>query len=40
MERDTHFILGVYDDEDVLLHAVEKVRHKLGIDHAVLHDEI
>ena len=26
MERDTHFILGVYDDEDVLLHAVEKVR--------------
>lgn len=26
MERDTHFILGVYDDEDVLLHAVEEVR--------------
>lgn len=26
MERDTHFILGVYEDEDVLLHAVEKVR--------------
>lgn len=26
MERDTHFVLGVYDDEDVLLHAVEKVR--------------
>lgn len=26
MERDTHFILGVYDDEDVLLHAVEQVR--------------
>lgn len=26
MERDTNFILGVYDDEDVLLHAVEKVR--------------
>ena len=26
MEKDTHFILGVYDDEDVLLHAVEKVR--------------
>ena len=26
MERDTHFILGVYDDEDVLLNAVEKVR--------------
>jgi hypothetical protein len=28
MERDTHFVLGVYDDEDVLLHAVEKVRGK------------
>lgn len=26
MERDTHFILGVYDGEDVLLHAVEEVR--------------
>lgn len=26
MEKDTHFILGVYDDEDVLLHAVEEVR--------------
>lgn len=26
MERDTHFILGVYEDEDVLLHAVEQVR--------------
>jgi len=26
MERDTHFVLGVYDDEDVLLHAVEEVR--------------
>ena len=26
MERDTHFILGVYDDEDVLLHAVKEVR--------------
>ncbi|MBN7812273.1 DUF3341 domain-containing protein [Algoriphagus sp. H41] len=26
MEKDTHFILGVYDDEDVLLHAVEQVR--------------
>jgi len=25
MERDTHFILGVYDDGDVLLHAAEKV---------------
>jgi hypothetical protein len=28
MEKDTHFILGVYDDEDVLLHAVEQVRGK------------
>ncbi|WP_026952017.1 DUF3341 domain-containing protein [Algoriphagus mannitolivorans] len=27
MERDTHFILGVYDDEDVLLHAVTEVRN-------------
>lgn len=26
MERDTNFILGVYDDEDVLLHAVKEVR--------------
>ena len=26
MEKDTHFILRVYDDEDVLLHAVEQVR--------------
>lgn len=26
MEKDTHFILGVYDDEDVLLHAVSEVR--------------
>lgn len=26
MEKDTHFILGVYDDEDVLLHAVKEVR--------------
>lgn len=26
MERDTHFILGVYEDEDVLLHAVKDVR--------------
>ena len=26
MERDTHFILGVYEDEDVLLHAVKEVR--------------
>jgi hypothetical protein len=26
MERDTNFILGVFDDEDVLLHAVEEVR--------------
>lgn len=30
MERDTHFILGVYDDEDVLLHAVKEVR-KSGV---------
>ena len=27
MERDTHFVLGVYDDEDVLLHAVTEVRN-------------
>lgn len=26
MERDTNFILGVFDDEDVLLHAVKDVR--------------
>ena len=26
MERDKNFILGVYDDEDVLLDAVSKVR--------------
>jgi hypothetical protein len=26
MERDKDFILGVYDDEDVLLHAVSEVR--------------
>jgi len=26
MERDTNFILGVYEDEDVLLHAVKEVR--------------
>ncbi len=26
MEKDTHFVLGVYDDEDVLLHAVKEVR--------------
>jgi len=26
MERDTNFVLGVFDDEDVLLHAVEQVR--------------
>lgn len=26
MERDKHFILGVFDDEDVLLHAVKDVR--------------
>lgn len=26
MDRDKHFVLGIYDDEDVLLSAVEKVR--------------
>jgi len=26
MERDTHFVTGVYDDEDVLLHAIKEVR--------------
>lgn len=26
MERDTHFVLGVYEDEDVLLNAVKEVR--------------
>lgn len=26
MERDTHFVLGVYEDEDVLLDAVKHVR--------------
>ncbi len=26
MEKDTNFILGVYEDEDVLLHAIKKVR--------------
>lgn len=26
MERDTHFVLGVYEDEDVLLDAVKQVR--------------
>jgi hypothetical protein len=26
MERDTNFILGVYEDEDVLLHAIKEVR--------------
>ena len=26
MDSNKHFVLGVYDDEDVLLHAVEKVR--------------
>ncbi len=30
MDRDKHFVLGVYDDEDVLLSAVEKVR-KSGV---------
>src|SRR6267142_6784178 len=28
MESNKHFICGVYDDEDVLLHAVEQVRDK------------
>jgi len=27
MDSNKHFVLGVYDDEDVLLHAVEKVRN-------------
>lgn len=26
MERDTNFVLGIYDDEDVLKEAVTKVR--------------
>jgi len=26
MERDKNFVLGIFDDEDVLLHAVKKVR--------------
>ncbi|NVJ85884.1 MAG: DUF3341 domain-containing protein [Algoriphagus sp.] len=26
MERDTHFVLGVYEDEDVLMNAVKQVR--------------
>ncbi|MCS5491848.1 DUF3341 domain-containing protein [Algoriphagus limi] len=26
MERDTHFVLGVYEDEDVLMNAVKEVR--------------
>jgi hypothetical protein len=26
MERDTHFVTGVYEDEDVLLHAIKEVR--------------
>jgi hypothetical protein len=26
MERDTHFVTGVYEDEDVLLHAIKQVR--------------
>jgi hypothetical protein len=30
MERDKNFILGIYDDEDVLLSAVTKVR-KSGV---------
>ena len=30
MDRDKHFVLGIYDDEDVLLSAVEKVR-KSGV---------
>lgn len=28
MESNKNFVLGVYDDEDVLLHAVEKVKDK------------
>lgn len=28
MESNKNFVLGVFDDEDVLLHAVEKVRNK------------
>lgn len=28
MDNNKSFVLGVYDDEDVLLHAVEKVREK------------
>ncbi|MEQ9415139.1 MAG: DUF3341 domain-containing protein, partial [Cyclobacteriaceae bacterium] len=28
MESNKNFVLGVFDDEDVLLHAVEKVRGK------------
>ncbi|MDR7130408.1 hypothetical protein J2X69_002758 [Algoriphagus sp. 4150] len=26
MERDTHFVTGVYEDEDVLLHAIKEVK--------------
>lgn len=26
MEKDTHFITGVYDDDEVLLHAIKEVR--------------
>ncbi|UZD22345.1 DUF3341 domain-containing protein [Algoriphagus halophytocola] len=26
MEKDTHFVMGVYEDEDVLLHAIQEVR--------------
>jgi hypothetical protein len=26
MERDTHFVLGVFEDEDVLLHAIKDVK--------------
>lgn len=26
MERDTHFVTGVYEDEDVLLQAITKIR--------------
>lgn len=26
MERDTHFVTGVYEDEDILLHAIKQVR--------------
>ena len=28
MESNKNFVVGVFDDEDVLLHAVEKIRGK------------